>query len=54
MTGITAHSRPGATASSRWMAMAAILLTTAILLSWQSMANADQPTMTPVEGVDTA
>ena len=50
MTGITAHSRPGATASSRWMAMAAILLTTAILLSWQSMANADQPTLAVVWG----
>jgi hypothetical protein len=45
MTGLTAHARPGSVAAPRWMVAAAILLTAAIVLSWQSIANADQPTL---------
>ena len=45
MTGLTAHARPGSAAAPRWMVTAAILLTAAIVLSWQSMVNADQPTL---------
>lgn len=45
MTDITAHSRPGTAASSRWMVAAAVLLAAAIVLSWQSMANTERPTL---------
>jgi hypothetical protein len=54
VTDTTAQTQAGSAAASGRMLAATVLLAAAIVLSWPSMANADQSTMILVEAVDSA
>jgi hypothetical protein len=50
VTGLIVHRRPGSAVAPRWMIAATVLLAAAILLSWQALAHAGQPTRAVVWG----